>query len=190
VKLLLLYGPPAVGKLTVARELSTLTGFPIFHNHLVVDALLAVFPFGSPEFIKLREKFWLEVLTEAASAHLPGVIFTFAPESTVSESFVGHLVERLEGLGTPVSLVSLNATDQVIEDRVSGESRRQHGKIHQPDRYRELRAAGAFAYPPITPHLEVDTSLLSPAESAARIAAGLGLATSSSGDNHNTGSRP
>lgn len=176
-----------MGKLTVARELSTLTGFPIFHNHLVVDALLAVFPFGSPAFIELRERFWLDVLSEATAAHLPGLIFTFAPENTVREGFIDRLVARLEPLGAPVSLVSLTATEEVIERRVSGESRRLHGKIQHPGRYRELRAAGAFAYPPITPHIEVDTSLLSPAETASHIAAALGLATSSGhGDDHNT----
>ncbi len=37
--LVYLYGPPAVGKLTVATELQRLTGFRLFHNHLTVDAL-------------------------------------------------------------------------------------------------------------------------------------------------------
>lgn len=42
-----LYGPPAVGKLTVATELGALTGLPVFHNHLAVDAARCLFPFGS-----------------------------------------------------------------------------------------------------------------------------------------------
>jgi tRNA uridine 5-carbamoylmethylation protein Kti12 len=32
MKLIFLYGPPAVGKLTVAQELVTLTGYKLFHN--------------------------------------------------------------------------------------------------------------------------------------------------------------
>jgi hypothetical protein len=52
----------ASGELTVARELGRLTGLPVFHNHLVVDALLEVFEFGSPEFVALREQFWLAAL--------------------------------------------------------------------------------------------------------------------------------
>ena len=39
VKLIFVYGLPATGKLTVARELSSLTGYKVFHNHLVVDLL-------------------------------------------------------------------------------------------------------------------------------------------------------
>jgi predicted kinase len=44
-KLLLLYGRPAVGKLTVAREVAALTGGRLFHNHLTVNLALSVFEF-------------------------------------------------------------------------------------------------------------------------------------------------
>ncbi|MDV3459172.1 hypothetical protein RZN05_19400 [Sphingomonas sp. HF-S4] len=47
-----LYGPPAAGKRTIARVIAEL---PLFHNHLVVDAVAAIFPFGAPEFVRLRE---------------------------------------------------------------------------------------------------------------------------------------
>lgn len=43
MELIFIHGPAAVGKLTVARELSRQSGVAVFHNHLVVDALLAVF---------------------------------------------------------------------------------------------------------------------------------------------------
>jgi hypothetical protein len=51
MNLIFLHGPAAVGKLTVARELAHLTGFGLFHNHLTVDALTAVFDFGTEPFI-------------------------------------------------------------------------------------------------------------------------------------------
>ena len=54
MKLIFLYGLPATGKLTVAHELAAITGFKVFHNHLVVDVLLTVFDFGSPDFVRLR----------------------------------------------------------------------------------------------------------------------------------------
>ena len=60
MKLVFLYGPPAVGKLTVGRELASRCGFPLFHNHLVVDALTPVFEFGSDAFVDLRERWWLD----------------------------------------------------------------------------------------------------------------------------------
>src|SRR3712207_8152880 len=54
MEMVFVHGPAASGKLTVARELGLLTGLPVFHNHLVVDVLLEVFEFGSPEFVALR----------------------------------------------------------------------------------------------------------------------------------------
>jgi cytidylate kinase len=55
VELLFIYGPAAAGKLTIAREVAKLTNFRLFHNHLTVDAVMAVFDFGSESFIELRE---------------------------------------------------------------------------------------------------------------------------------------
>ena len=76
--LVFLHGRAAAGKLTTARHLSALVGYPVFHNHLVVDLLTTVFPFGSEPFVRLREQFWLAAFTEAAR---PGrsLIFTFTP---------------------------------------------------------------------------------------------------------------
>ena len=48
MRLTFLYGTAAAGKLTVARRLSALTGDALFHNHLVVDAVAAVFPLFAP----------------------------------------------------------------------------------------------------------------------------------------------
>ena len=55
MNLVFIHGPAASGKLTVARELARLTGFGVFHNHLVVDSLTPVFEFGSEPFRRLRE---------------------------------------------------------------------------------------------------------------------------------------
>jgi shikimate kinase len=32
-----IYGPPAAGKLTVAKELSAVTGYKLFDNHVTID---------------------------------------------------------------------------------------------------------------------------------------------------------
>jgi replication-associated recombination protein RarA len=43
--LLLLFGPPAVGKTTVGQELEQLTGFRLFHIHQVIDLVTQYFPY-------------------------------------------------------------------------------------------------------------------------------------------------
>ena len=88
MQLVFIYGPAAVGKLTVARRLEDMTGMPVFHNHLVVDMLLTLWDFGSLPFIDLRESIWLEVMGRAATEQLSGLIFTFSPERTVRADFI------------------------------------------------------------------------------------------------------
>ena len=46
MRLVVLYGPPGVGKLTVGTELSELTGFKLFHNHLTVNLVTSVIHSG------------------------------------------------------------------------------------------------------------------------------------------------
>ena len=68
MKLIFISGLPGVGKLTVAKEVSALTGYKLFHNHLVVDLLLSVFEFGTAQFVELRESIWLSVFEHACRA--------------------------------------------------------------------------------------------------------------------------
>ena len=53
VDLVLLHGPPASGKLTIAKELSSLIGARVFHNHLTLDVAKALLNFGAPGFWEL-----------------------------------------------------------------------------------------------------------------------------------------
>ena len=48
MRIVILFGLPGVGKLTIAKGLARLRGYRVFHNHLIFDAVEAVFPFGSP----------------------------------------------------------------------------------------------------------------------------------------------
>ena len=90
MKLIFLHGRPG-GKLTVARQLEILTGFKLFHNHLTVDLVGSVFQFGSQPFVGLREIIWLEVFSQASSAGLDGLIFTFAYDRSVRKSFIENV---------------------------------------------------------------------------------------------------
>lgn len=83
--LLFLHGRAATGKLTTARELESLVGYPVFHNHVLVDMLTSMFPFGSEAFVRLREQFWLAVFRETAAADR-SIIFG-APWKPAAETF-------------------------------------------------------------------------------------------------------
>jgi len=170
MNLIVLHGPPATGKHTVGRRLARATGYPLFHNHLVVDALLAVFAFGSAPFVALREKFWRDVFLRAARRRMPGLIFTFTPEATVRPEFVRWLFRSLPRLGVRVISVELTAGGREIRRRLGAAGRRRFGKLTDPALYGRLRRAGAFASPRIPRRdLVVDTGRLTPAQAARRI---------------------
>lgn len=176
MKLIFLYGPVASGKLTIARELAALTGFPVFHNHLVVDAVAAVFPFGSDAFVRLRERFWLDTFGAAAAAGR-SLIFTFAPEPTVAADFPDRVRALIAAAGGEVLFVRLAVSPETQERRLGNPDRAAFGKLRSLDLLRELRTAFAACEAAMpAPALTVDTDRQSPGEAAGRIAGRIGLA--------------
>jgi AAA domain len=176
MKLIFLHGLPGVGKLTVARELAQLTGFPVFHNHLAVDLVGAVFEFGSRPFIELREKVWLAVFSQAVAAGLDGLIFTFAYDRTVRGGFIGDTMRLVEGEGGKVLFVELSCSDEELEKRITDASRKRFGKLISVEQFRRLSEAGAFVDPGIPAgRLVVETTGLSAPDAAGLIVSRLGL---------------
>ncbi|HUG10004.1 MAG TPA: shikimate kinase [Opitutaceae bacterium] len=163
-----IHGPPACGKLTIAREVCALTGFALFHNHLVVDLLLSLFPFGSPEFVRHRERMWLDLIGDAVAAG-ESLVFTFNPERTVKSGFPERFRECVAGAGGAVRFVEVLCSEEEIEARMEAASRKEHGKLNSLAFYRELKREGAFEYPAIESEHVIDSTSASPQESARRI---------------------
>jgi len=176
MRLVFLWGLPGTGKLTVAKELSALTGWNLFHNHLTVDLLLEVFPFGSGEFVELREQIWLSVFRAAAECEMPGLIFTFNPENTVRQSFIEQSLAVVSKHGGRVEFVEMLCEESVLESRLDTPERRVYRKMLSVADYRKLRNRGVFAFPVMpAPQLRVDTAQQSPREAAVQIVEALGL---------------
>ena len=182
MKLIFLYGLPGVGKLTVARELSKLTGARIFHNHLVVDLVNSVFEFGSEPFVELREAIWLAVFSKAVAAELDCLIFTFAFDRTVQKSFIGNVRSVIEGNGHgEVLFVQLTCSSEELERRIADPSRKKFAKLNSVTQFRELQEGGAFVDPGIpAAQFVVDTTQLPAVEAAELIATKLELERSRS----------
>jgi hypothetical protein len=112
-----IFGPPAVGKMTVGHELARLTGFKLLHNHMTVDPVLDIFPFGSPPFTRLVSEFRRRIIKEAVAADLPGLVFTFVwdLDDQSDRDLVESYVDIVEHGGGKVSFVELAAP---LEERL------------------------------------------------------------------------
>lgn len=170
MRLVFLYGQAAAGKLTIGRALAARTGLALFHNHLVVDAVASVFPFGSDAFVRLRERFWLEVIAEAACQGR-SLIFTFAPEPSVAEDFPERVQSLVESHGGQTLFVALTLDRAEQERRLVAEDRAVFGKLRSLELLRALH--GEFercmaAMP--APALAIDTGSTSPEQAAEHIA--------------------
>jgi hypothetical protein len=171
MKLIFIYGLPAVGKLTVAKELAAITGYKLFHNHLVVDLLLSVFDFGTPPFVELREQIWLSVFDQACRANLPGLIFTFAPEKTVQPTFIEETISTVTRRGGEVLFIELVCPISELSSRMDNPSRRHYHKLDSVELFHQLNAAGTFNTPSMPQSaLSIDTSRCTPSEAATQIA--------------------
>lgn len=103
MKFVLIFGPQAVGKMTVGQELEKLTGFRLFHNHMTIEFVSPFFSYSTPAGKRLVHAFRQHMFEEVAKSDLPGFIFTYVwgfdlPEdweyvSQVSELFASHGAE-------------------------------------------------------------------------------------------------
>jgi hypothetical protein len=111
MKFIIIFGPPAVGKMTVGNELAKLTGLKLFHNHMTIDLVLNFFEFGEPKFRKLVSEFRLRIFEEVASSDLPGLIFTFvwALNVTSDAAFVEESSKIFRERGADVYFVELES---------------------------------------------------------------------------------
>lgn len=184
------FGPPAVGKMTVGRELSRLTGYPLFHNHMSIEPVLGIFPFGSPSFVRLTRQLRRGVIEEAVTSGLAGLIFTFAwaLDDPADRAYADHLTEPVRDSAGRVDFVELYA-DQAVRLAREGTPLRTEQKrskrdvevarqlLLDADANHQLNTDGDFCYP--DRHLRVDNNHLEPGEAAQLIADHLGVGPSS-----------
>lgn len=181
MKLLILFGPPAVGKMTVGFELERLTGLRLFHNHMTIDLVLRFFDFGTPPFQRLVNEFRTRIFEEVAASNLLGLVFTFvwALEDPRDKAFIDRICEIFRSHGADVFFVELVATlDERLqrnetEFRLAQKSPKRNVEqskrnLLETERNHKLNTENDFFFP--ESHLRIDNTNLAPEVVARQIA--------------------
>ena len=178
--LVMLVGPPAVGKMTVGRELAERTGMRLFHNHLTIDLVLRFFEFGTRPYQRLVSLFRRRIIEEVAASDLPGLIITYVwafddpSDAAVVESWAAFFRAR----GGRIVFVELEAPQEVRLLRNQTELRlaekppmrdldAARARLLDADAQYQLNTNGAFD--DRADWLRIDTTHLSAQETARRI---------------------
>ena len=176
MKLLILIGDSAVGKMTVGQELTKITPFRLFHNHMMIEPVLEIFgAFDGGVIQRLREV----IFEEFAKSDHYGMIFTFMWAFDMESDWA--YIERVrEIFGLPeedVYYVELIAPQEVRLARNATDNRLKHKAskrdidasnarlIRDDANYRCVSTPGEIPYPN---YLRLENAEIS-AQEAARI---------------------
>jgi broad-specificity NMP kinase len=131
MKLIYVYGPPASGKLTIANELSKITGFKIFDNHKVIDLFSEIADINKNSFWDSANEIKLKIIEECAKQRIKGIIFTMVytknPKNHLFPEKINSIVKKNKG---KVYFVRLKCNRAGIRKRVIKESRKKFKKFH------------------------------------------------------------
>lgn len=177
MKLLILIGNSSVGKMTVGQELTKITPFRLFHNHMMIEPVLEVFgSFRGDVIQKLRSV----IFEEFAKSDQYGLIFTFMWAFDMQSDW--DYLESVKNIfGLPdedIFYVELLAPQEVRLQRNGTENRLKHKaskrdieasnqRLLRDDRnYRCESLPGEIPFPN---YLRLDNSQSTPEEAAAII---------------------
>ena len=125
MKLVLLFGNGAVGKMTVGQELMKITDLRLFYNHMTIEPVLEVFgEFNSVVIEKLRRT----IFEEFAKSDRYGLIFTFmwAFDRKEDWDYIASVKSIFEPYGTEFYYVELVASTEERLKRNATENRLEH----------------------------------------------------------------
>jgi hypothetical protein len=136
----IIFGPQAVGKMTVGHELEKITDLKLLHNHMTIDLVDPFVSFGTDEGRGLVRRIRGEILKEVAAGDSAGIIFTYLWnfQTEFDSKYIQEISEIFESKGGEVCLVELEAD---IETRLE-RNRTEHRLTHKPSKKDFERSEG------------------------------------------------
>ncbi|MCL2079729.1 MAG: AAA family ATPase [Oscillospiraceae bacterium] len=179
MKLLILTGAGAVGKMTVGQELMKITKLRLYHNHMDIEMVIEIF--GNSKYNgevgrRIREV----VFEEFAKSDLYGLIFTYmwAFDHQSDWEYIDSLVDIFRRDGADIYYVELVAPQVVRLQRNITENRLQNKAskrniefstkllLNEDKNYRLVSNDGEI---PFENYLRIDNSNLKPSDVAEMI---------------------
>lgn len=131
MRCIVLYGPPAVGKLTVAQQLAKKGNAHVFDPHKVIELIAPVVGGNDAELINLSYSLQLQILNAAMRFGREDIImpFTFTADLQPDVAFLQTIVEAGAAHNVRVDLIHLTAKRNVLLERATQASRLGTTKI-------------------------------------------------------------
>ena len=131
MKLVILYGPPAAGKLTVAKELAAIADVKIFDNHQVIDIIEPIVTRKYSDFAKLIYDTQRSIIEAAIKANQVNVAITFPYAANLERDvdFITKLVSFTREQGSKAYPIFLKCDTETLMKRALEPSRKAYGKI-------------------------------------------------------------
>ena len=135
MKLIVIYGPPAVGKLTTAEKLGEISGYRVFHSHLAIDLVNSITPDGAGKaYSELLFRIIYETIEFAWKDKQAGLVMTIAyTGSEKQKELLRKLKAMVESDGGRICPVKLIASMDELKRRVVSPSRDYYGKLMSAD---------------------------------------------------------
>ncbi len=173
MKLIFIYGSPGVGKLTVANELSKLTGFTVFHNHMAIDLVRPLYGYGNERSEELVHAVDLSAIV-AMAALGKDLIFTYSRPN--DREFIRRAVDGVEQHGGKALFVGLACSKEELVRRLGSRKGSAYSKITDGKSLAQFESRhGPFRRITLRKGIDIDTTSMSPKAAALRISVGLGL---------------
>lgn len=112
MKLLIIAGDCAVGKMTVGQEIAKRTGLRLFHNHMTIEPVIEIFGAYNGQVVsRLREV----IFEEFAASDAEGMIFTYmwAFDVPADTEYILHVADIFRGHGAEIYCAELDAPQDV-----------------------------------------------------------------------------
>lgn len=173
MRLIVLYGPPAVGKNTVAKELAKHTNMRVFDSTPLASTIEQAIGRDNPQFTPLLYSLQIQILNAAMRFGTQDIILTatFSTELQTDVALLQTILEAGQAHNTNVTLVHLTAKHHALTERVQQPDRRSAGKMTDPSQLQSL--LGQYNYDkPFTgaPSITINTTHLTAAEVAGQVA--------------------